>query len=226
MAGARWASFDCYGTLVDWNGGIGGQLERLFGLEPAPRLLARYHELEPVVQTEAYRSYREVLTETLIRLAAEQGLAVPEGDEDVLARSLPSWPTFPEVPAALAELRARGWRLAILSNTDRDLIAGSERQIGVPFDLVVVAQDIGSYKPAHRHWEAFAERAAVPAGRHVHVGASLFHDIAPASELGLTSVWINRLGESPRAGAVPTLELPDLRDLPGTLDALVPAKEL
>jgi 2-haloacid dehalogenase len=223
MAGARWASFDCYGTLVDWNGGIGGQLERLFGVEPAPRLLARYHELEPAVQVEAYRSYREVLTETLIRLAAEQGLAVPEGDEAALARSLPSWPAFPEVPAALAELRARGWRLAILSNTDRDLIAGSERQLGVPFDVVVVAQDIGSYKPAHRHWEAFTERAGVPAGRHVHVAASLFHDIVPASELGLTSVWINRLGESLRPGATPARELPDLRDLPDTLDALVPA---
>lgn len=223
MAAARWASFDCYGTLVDWNGGIGGQLERLFGAAAAPALLARYHELEPVVQAEAYRSYREVLAETLIRLAAEQGLAVPEGDETGLARSLPSWPAFPEVPAALAELRVRGWRLAILSNTDRDLIAASERQLGVPFDAVVVAQDIGSYKPAHRHWHAFTERAAVPAERHVHVAASLFHDIVPAGELGLTSVWINRLGESPRPGATPARELPDLRDLPDTLDALVPA---
>src|SRR3989337_1152514 len=79
MSGARWATFDCYGTLVDWNGGIGGQLERLFGVESAPRLLARYHELEPAVQAEAYRSYREVLTETLTRLASEQGLAVPDG---------------------------------------------------------------------------------------------------------------------------------------------------
>jgi len=143
MSGARWATFDCYGTLVDWNSGIGGQLERLFGVESAPRLLARYHELEPAVQGEAYRSYREVLTETLIRLASEQGLAVPEGEEAALAHSLPHWPSFPEVPAALEELRARGWRLAILSNTDRDLIAASERQIGVPFDLVIVAQDIG-----------------------------------------------------------------------------------
>lgn len=223
MSGARWASFDCYGTLVDWNGGIGGQLERLFGVEAAPRLLARYHELEPAVQGEAYRSYREVLTETLIRLASEQGLAVPEGEQAALAHSLPHWPSFPEVPAALVELRARGWRLAILSNSDRDLIAASERQTGVPFDVVVVAQDIGSYKPAHGHWRAFGERVVVQPERHVHVGASLFHDIAPASELGLTSVWINRLGESARPDATPTRELPDLRDLADTLDALVPA---
>lgn len=223
MSGARWATFDCYGTLVDWNGGIGGQLERLFGVESAPRLLARYHELEPAVQAEAYRSYREVLTETLIRLASEQGLAVPEGEEAALAHSLPHWPSFPEVPAALAEVRARGWRIAVLSNSDRDLIAASERQLGVPFDVVVVAQDIGSYKPAHGHWRAFAELAAVAPERHVHVAASLFHDIAPATELGLTSVWINRLGESARSGAIPTRELPDLRPLPDTLDALVPA---
>ena len=226
MSGARWATFDCYGTLVDWNGGIGGQLERLFGVESAPRLLARYHELEPAVQAEAYRSYREVLTETLVRLAAEQGLAVPEGEEAALARSLPHWPSFPEVPAALEELRARGWRLAILSNTDRDLIAASERQLRVPFDVVVVAQDIGSYKPSHGHWHAFRERVAVAPERHVHVAASLFHDIVPATELGLTSVWINRLGERAGPGAAPTRELPDLRDLADTLDALVPAKEL
>ena len=225
MSGARWATFDCYGTLVDWNGGIGGQLERLFGVESAPRLLARYHELEPAVQAEAYRSYREVLTETLIRLAAEQGLAVPEGEEAALAHSLPHWPSFPEVPAALEELRARGWRLAILSNTDRDLIAASERQLGVPFEVVVVAQDIGSYKPAHGHWRAFAERAVVVPARHVHVAASLFHDIVPATELGLTSVWINRLGERAGPDATPTRELPDLRDLADALDALVPAKE-
>ncbi len=223
MSGARWATFDCYGTLVDWNGGIGGELERLFGAAPAPRLLARYHELEPVVQAEAYRSYRDVLTETLIRLASEQGLAVPEGEGAALADSLPHWPSFPEAPAALEKLRARGWRLAILSNTDRDLIAASQRQLGVPFDVVVVAQDIGSYKPAHRHWLAFAELAAVAPERHVHVAASLFHDIAPAGELGLTSVWINRLGESAPPGVLPTRELPDLRALPDTLDALVPA---
>ncbi len=223
MSGARWATFDCYGTLVDWNGGIGGQLERLFGVESAPRLLARYHELEPAVQAEAYRSYREVLTETLLRLASEQGLAVPEGEEAALADSLPYWPSFPEVPAALEELRARGWRLAILSNTDRDLIAASERRLGVPFDVVVVAQDSGSYKPAHGHWRAFAERAVVAPTRHVHVAASLFHDIVPATELGLTSVWINRLGESADSGAAPTREMPDLRDLPATLDQLVPA---
>jgi FMN phosphatase YigB (HAD superfamily) len=128
---------------------------------------------------------------------------------------------FPEVPGALAEARRRGWRLAILSNTDRDLIEASLRAIGVRIDVAVVAGEIGSYKPAPGHWRVFAATTHVPAEQHVHVGASLFHDIAPASELGLRTVWINRLGERP--GPEPTRELPDLARLPDVLDELVPA---
>jgi 2-haloacid dehalogenase len=148
-------------------------------------------------------------------------LGAPEGQEHGLADSLPSWRAFPEVRAALEELRTRGWRLAILSNTDDDFIAASQVQIGVPFDEVVVAQEIASYKPAHRHWEEFFDRTKAPREGHVHVAASLFHDIEPANELGLRSVWINRLGEPARV--TPTRELPDLFALPETLDELVPA---
>ena len=100
------------------------------------------------------------------------------------------------MPAALAELRDRGWKLAILSNTDRDLIAASQKQLGVPIDLAIVAEDVQSYKPAHAHWERFFEATTADREHHVHVAASLFHDIAPARELGLRSVWINRLGET------------------------------
>jgi 2-haloacid dehalogenase len=217
---SRWATFDCYGTLIDWNGGIGDQLARLFGRDAAPRLLARYHELEPQVEAEEYRTYRDVLTLTLERLAADVGLGIPEGESGALPRSLPDWPAFPEVPEALAELRRRGWNLAILSNSDRDLIAASQRQLGVPIDLVVVAEDIESYKPAHGHWHAFDELTA-DREHHVHVAASLFHDIAPAKELGLRTVWINRLGEL--AEPEPDVELPDLSGLPDALDELVPA---
>ncbi len=152
MAGARWATFDCYGTLIDWNGGIRGQLERLFGVEAAPRFLERYHELEPEIQAEAYRSYRQVLSLTLERVAAAEGVQIPEGEADALGSSLPEWEPFPEVAEALAEARARGWRLAILSNSDRNLIDASQARIGVPFDLAIVAEDTGSYKPAHGHW--------------------------------------------------------------------------
>jgi 2-haloacid dehalogenase len=217
----RWATFDCYGTLIDWNGGIGGELARLFGDERQEELLARYHELEPQVQAERYRSYEGVLETTLRRLAQHEGLELAEAEHDALARSLPEWPPFFEVPAALEELRAHGWSTAILSNSDRALIQASERALGVPFDLTVVAEEVGSYKPAHGHWKRFAELATPESGRHVHVAASRFHDIAPAAELGIPSVWINRLGEPDDER--PARTLADLSALPGTLDELVPA---
>ncbi len=217
----RWATFDCYGTLIDWNAGIAGVLERLWGVERAPELLQRYHELEPEIEAEQYRSYAEVLTLTLERIAQEIGYGIPEGESGMLAQSLPSWPPFPEVPDALRELRRRGWNLVVLSNTDRNLIIASEKQIGVPFDLMIVAEDVRSYKPAHGHWERFFEATTAHKDQHVHVAASLFHDIAPARELGLKSVWINRLGE--QADPEPDRELTDLSELPDTLDELVPA---
>src|SRR3954453_13690415 len=143
----RWATFDCYGTLIDWDGGIARELERLFGAGEAPALLARYHEVEPEIQRdEPSATYREVLAEALRRLGA------PPGEEDALGRSLPGWEPFPEVQPALEEARARGWRLAILSNTDRDFLEASMKRIGVPIDLTVVASEIGSYKPDPGHW--------------------------------------------------------------------------
>jgi 2-haloacid dehalogenase len=212
----RWATFDCYGTLIDWNSGIRGELARMFGPEAAPSLLARFHQEEPRVEAEdPTLPYRDVLRLTLARLGD-----VPDGEEDALGRSLPNWPVFLDVPAALKEACERGWKLAILSNTDREFIEASKQQIGVPFDETVVASEIGSYKPGHRHWEEFFSRTGAERNRHVHVAASLFHDIAPARELGLTSVWINRLLE--RADPEPTRELPDLSSLPDTLDELVP----
>ena len=216
----RWATFDCYGTLIDWNAGIAGVLERLFGAERTPGLLARYHRLEPEVQAETYRSYAEVLTLTLERLVSETGLSIPEGESGALVHSLPEWPSFREVPQALAELRERGWNLAILSNTDHALIVESEKSLGVPIDLVITAEDVGSYKPAHGHWDRFFELTTADREHHVHVAASLFHDVAPARELELKIVWINRLGEE--AEPEPDRELPDLASLPDTLDELVP----
>jgi 2-haloacid dehalogenase len=219
MAATRWATFDCYGTLIDWNLGIRTELERVFGVEAAPRLLERYHELEPQIEAEQYRPYREVLRLTFEELLREEGLQLPEGEAGSLANSLPEWPPFPEVPDALAELRNRGWKLALLSNTDRDLIAASQKQLGVPVDMAVVAEDVQSYKPAHGHWERFFDATTADRESHVHVAASLFHDIAPARELGLKNVWINRLGEEPRPK--PDRELTDLSRLPETLDELV-----
>ena len=198
----RWATFDCYGTLVDWNAGLAAAL----GDES---LLARYHEVEPLVQAEnPGLSYREVLRETADRLGVD---ADP-------AATLPVWPVFPDVRPELEAARSRGWRLAILSNSDRDLIDASIDSIGVPFDLAIVASEIGSYKPAHEHWGAFAEQV----GRlpDVHVAQSHFHDVVPATALGIPTVWINRLGE--RAEPAPTHELTGLTGLAETLDELVP----
>ena len=218
----RWATFDCYGTLVDWNGGIRAQLERLFGVERADELLARYHDLEPEIQTSNPGiSYREVLTIALERIAAESGLTLPEGEGSALARSLPDWPVFDDARPALTEAHERGWKLGILSNTDRDLIGASIAAIGVPFDVVIVAGDIGSYKPAHRHWEVYRDRTGAGMATHVHVAQSLFHDVAPAAELGIPSIWINRQAEpdDPR----PAETLSDLSGLAYALDRLVPA---
>jgi len=182
----RWATFDCYGTLVDWLGGMRREIERLFGVERADALLTRYHELEPEIQAlSPGLSYREVLTLGLERLADEQGVALAEGEASALARSLPTWPVFPDVAPALGESRQRGWKLAILSNTDRDLIEASMVAIGIAFQPVVVASEIGSYKPARRHWEVFRETTGAGPENHVHMAQSLFHEIVPASELGL-----------------------------------------
>ena len=218
--GERWATFDCYGTLIDWNAGIRGELVRVFGPEEAPRLLERYHELEPGLQAgDDHLPYRRVLELGLRQIADEEGADLHE--PDALARSLPHWPAFPEVPVALTELRRRGWRTAILSNTDRDFIDASIEHIGVTFDLALVAEEIGSYKPAQGHWRSFFEQTAADRDRHVHVAASLFHDVRPARDLGLNVVWINRLGEI--ADPPPDRELPDLGPLPGALDELVAA---
>ncbi len=218
----RWATFDCYGTLVDWNAGIRNELEELFGSRHADELLIRYHDLEPEIQAaQPGASYRTVLTVALDRLAVEAGLILPEGQAGALASSLPRWPVFDDVRSGLSEARERGWRLGILSNTDRDLIGASMEAIGVPFDVAIVAGDIGSYKPAHRHWEVFRAETGADPSRHVHVAQSLFHDIAPARELGIPSIWINRLGEyeDPR----PTATLHGVGRLADALDALVPA---
>ncbi len=215
MARDRWATFDCYGTLIDWNGGITRELTRVFGEDEADERLLRYHEIEPALQVGGARSYREVITEAMRELGA------PEDQVSRLAEALPSWEPFPEVRPALENARSRGWKLAILSNTDRDFIEASMKRIGVPFELAIVASEIGSYKPGHAHWSWFFEETGAEPEGHVHVAQSHFHDIAPASELGLRSIWINRNGEWHEPP--PTRELDDLSGLPDTLDELVAA---
>jgi 2-haloacid dehalogenase len=216
----RWATFDCYGTLIDWHRGMRDVFHRLWPEADPERLLRRHEVIEPLVQEQRALPYREVGARTLRAMAAVEGLPLPPADDYALADSLPIWPPFPEVATALRELRQRGWRLAILSNTDPDLLAASVERIGVPVDLRVTAADAGSYKPAPGHWRTFFERSGADRAKHAHVAASLFHDIAPAHELGLTAVWINR--QSERSVLPMAAELPDLSRLPETLDGLVP----
>jgi 2-haloacid dehalogenase len=218
----RWATFDCYGTMVDWLGGMRRTFARLWPEANADSLLDLYHQLEPAVQAGRGLAYREVMAETLATTAAMARLDLPPGEEDALGASLPGWQVFAEVPSALAELRTQGWKLAILSNTDADFLDISLRAIGVPVDLRIVASDIGSYKPGVRHWDTFFAQTRADRGRHAHVAASLFHDIEPAGRLGLRCVWINRLAEQSQLPR--DAELTDLTALPDALEALIPAR--
>jgi 2-haloacid dehalogenase len=217
----RWATFDCYGTLIDWNAGIAAAMTTVWPDGDGGRLLARYHAVEPLIEEGCSLPYRAVMDRALAAVAAIEGLELADGEREAISRSLPSWTPFPEVPGALAELRDRGWRLAILSNSDPDLLATSIARLGVDIDLAITADVAGSYKPAPGHWRRFRELAQPAPGRHVHVAASAFHDLEGAAPFGIPAVWINRLGESsdaPRAA-----ELSDLAALPGTLEAVVPA---
>jgi 2-haloacid dehalogenase len=216
----RWATFDCYGTLIDWDGGIRRALARVWPDENPEQLFRQYQEGEHRVQAGRDIPYRLVLRETLAAIAEAEGLELLPADEDALAEALPSWRPFPEVRSSLSELKDRGWRLAILSNSDPDLLDASLKTIGVEVDVRITAAEAHGYKPAYGHWDTFFRTTAADRERHVHVAASLYHDVEPCAQLGLPCVWINRLDESsdlPRAG-----ELFNLATLPGTLDALVP----
>jgi 2-haloalkanoic acid dehalogenase type II len=221
MPPGDWITFDCYGTLIDWEGGVADALAPFL---PAPvdrrALAARYIAIEAVVEQETYRPYREVLAEASSRLMAELGHPLPAGQALVLPDSLPRWRPFLEVPTALRALRRAGHRLAILSNVDRDLIAASIPKLGIELDLLVTAQDCRSYKPAPGHWEHFQAKSGASPGRTVHVGASLHHDVVPAGALGYSTIFINRHGE-PVAGTTPTRVLPDLGQLPDAVEELV-----
>jgi 2-haloalkanoic acid dehalogenase type II len=217
----RWATFDCYGTLIDWDAGVRSCLASLWPDADVDALLVRYHEVEPRLQLGRSVPYRQVLDESLAEIASSVGLRVPDGRASALSDSLASWPAFGETREVLTELQDRGWRLAILSNTDPDLLSSSVEAIGVPVDLRITAAEAGSYKPAFGHWEAFFRESGADRARHAHVGASLFHDVEPCAKLGLPCVWIDRTGQTselPRAG-----QLRDLTGLPDLLDRLVPA---
>jgi 2-haloacid dehalogenase/putative hydrolase of the HAD superfamily len=198
----RWdvVTFDCYGTLVDWDGGIAAAFRSALAAAgsdlPLDRVLAAFHELEPRVQAEPFRSYRDVLAETARRVAARQGWALPADGAGFLPDSLPRWPPFADTNAALERLARAGCRLGILSNVDDDLLAETRRRFTATFDpaLVITAQQVRSYKPNPAHFEA--ARARLAGQRWLHAAQSYCHDVAPARSLGIPVAWINRTGDT------------------------------
>ena len=208
-------TFDCYGTLIDWEGGLGTFLydfalrqrdDRANGRE----LRERWEAIQFEVIGGDYRRYADVLAESLRLLAAERGWAFDDEDGKALARSMRSWQPFPDTRPALKRAHDAGLKLIIVSNTDRDILEHSIRHMEVPIDGVVTAEDVGSYKPALPHFERALEVADAPADQILHVAFGFKYDIGPAQRLGFRSGWVNRRGD-PRPGpAVPDLEWPDL----------------
>jgi 2-haloacid dehalogenase len=209
-------SFDCYGTLVDWRGGMRAALESLQREEgvmlPVADVITRYLAREVEVE-KTWRPYREVLEVALGLALDDLGVRVSPRARKVFAATIGTWPPFPETRSALASLREDGTRIAILSNVDDDMIERSVAAIGVPFDWVVTALAVHSYKPGPAHWDRLIELCGAGKSEILHVGASLHHDIEPAAKLGFRTVWIDRLSEPP--GSVRAdHRLPDLRELP------------
>jgi 2-haloacid dehalogenase len=203
-------SFDCYGTLIDWEAGLAavlGPWARSRGVAPDDEtLLAAYagHE-ERAEAKDPGAPYPDILARSLTALGRDLGAEVTDQDAQRLGRSVPDWPAFADSPAALAALGTR-YKLIILSNVDRDSFAGSQRRLGVSFDSVLTAQDIGSYKPSPRNFDALlaeAGRLGVGEGRLLHAAQSLYHDHVPAKRAGLPTVWINRRHDRPGWGATP-----------------------
>jgi 2-haloacid dehalogenase len=213
-----WVTFDCYGTLADWLGGMRNALTPHVGAEDAERLLHAYHDLEAEVEAQRPAPrYREVLTETLRRAAEREGIELPAGSETALVDHWHELPIFDDVGPALRELRENGWSLAILSNCDDDLLATTLERMPVSFDLTVTAEQVGSYKPDPGHWRAFTKRTDGDRGRWVHAAQSWFHDIVTAADLGLPSVWVDRLGSGEDASRA-TVRISALADLPAAVE--------
>lgn len=216
-------TFDCYGTLVDWERGILEALTPVLAAHGADAggdeaALERFARLESGIQAGPFRSYRSVLEEVMRAFGAELGFQPSRGEVAAFAASVPSWRPFADTVPALRAL-SRRYRLAVVSNVDDDLFDGTATRLEVPFSAVVTAQQVRSYKPARAHFDEVLRRLDLPRERVLHVAQSLFHDIAPARALGFRCVWVNRRagrsgsGATSSATAQPDLEVPDLSSL-------------
>jgi len=212
-------TFDCYGTLIDWESAIAGAFAEAAAEDGValdrPSVLHAYELVEPQVEREFYRPYRDVLHETAFRVAQMLGWRVAYERCSFLALSLPRWTPFADTNAALEQLAAAGCRLGILSNVYDDLIAETRKHFRVPFDLVITAQQVRSYKPAPAHFTAARER--IGNARWLHAAQSNYHDIVPCNALGIPTAWINRKGERPLPGGTPMHEFRDVAGLAGAI---------
>jgi 2-haloalkanoic acid dehalogenase type II len=208
-------TFDCYGTLIDWESGIADAFVRAAredGIDlRADEVLRAYRLIEPVVEREHFRLYRDVLTESAMRVAHALGWRLAYERGTFLVTSVASWKPFTDTNPALERLRDAGFRLGILSNVDNDLLVSTRRHFTVDFDLIVTAEQVRSYKPAPGHFLTAKQR--IGDARWLHTAQSNVHDIVPANSLGIPTAWINRHGASALPGGAPTYEFRDLTAL-------------
>jgi 2-haloacid dehalogenase len=215
-------TFDCYGTLIDWESGLLAALRPPLAVHgvaaPDEQLLEAFARHEAELEAGPYRPYREVLGEVLTAMLRHRGAAPTADQVAAFGGSVADWPAFPDSAAALARLHAR-FRLGVITNCDDDLFAASEARLGTTFDWVVTAQQAKRYKPNPRGFELMFERVGIPPSRILHVAQSLFHDHVPAQRLGLSTVWVDRrsgregFGATPPADATPHLTVPDMATL-------------
>jgi len=217
----RVLAFDCYGTLIDWESGILAALGPLLAAHGKSladdKLLELFGELEAEAEAGEYQSYRKILESVARGFSRRLSFEASEEEARSLPESLKNWPPFPDTVAALGKLKTR-YKLAIVSNTDDDLFAQTARLLEVPFDWVITAQQAGSYKPSHTNFKLALERIALPPDQVLHCAQSIYHDIVPARELGLATVWVNRRGAkgggaTKEASGRPDVEVPDLKTL-------------
>ena len=197
------ATFDCYGTLVDWEGGFGSFLYAKAlasgdeGPPPGRELRERFEAIQFDLIQREYRPYKEILAETLRRLCDERGWPFERGDAEAIVTAMRSFQPFPDTRPALRRVRAAGTRLVIVSNTDRDIIEHTLRQLEVPFDDVQVAEDVGAYKPSDEVFRRLLERLGERPERVLHVAFGFKYDIGPAERAGMRTAWVNRHQEPP-----------------------------
>jgi len=215
----EWVTFDCYGTLIDWERGITDALLPLLPAGTDRRALAEWYiTMEAQFEAEGFHLYRDVLDRVGRRVLRSLDAPIPEEQTSPLPSSLADWQPFPEVRSALRALVDQGRFLAILSNVDKDLLELSIGRLGIRPDLAITAEDARGYKPEPGHWSKFLERSGASPENTVHVGASQYHDMRPAAALGFRTVFIDRHGET--LETAPTRVLPDLSTLPNVIAEL------